>query len=177
MLFGLVFGVFQMMSNPEQYNVQDNTSVTPEQWLEFDEKTWDDFVTLYNNHNAFMSTMTAFSNGQIDAVTMYSKCQEAESVFGQCSAALNYGESEEEKDYVGVLQSMALSDQLAAKNLKKYLDSGKTGDLADAQGNINAAKEAVETFASNRGKLLVKAGLTDDEIAEKVEADIAALDN
>lgn len=173
----LIFVIAMIPSSENEDVSNSDSSITTEQWIEFDTKTWNDFATLYKSHNAFMSTMSAFSDGKIDAVTMYTECEKAENVFRNFSIALNYGESEEQKTYVEVLQTMALSDQLCTESLKKYLDSGKTSDLADVQKNIKSATEAVNVFASNRGKLLVKTGLTDAEIAEKIETDTATLDD
>lgn len=149
---------------------------TPEDLLAFDQKTWDDFKKLYTAHNDMMDAMTMYSNGELSALSFYNVCEELEEFFGTASLALSYGETEYQRTYVSALQSMALCDQLAAKALIKYLDSFKTSDLSEAQENINQAANAATTIASNRGKLLVLAGLSDEEIRTKIEADTADLD-
>ena len=70
---------------------------------------------------------------------------------------------------------MALSDQMAAESLMKYLDSRKTSDLSNAQENIQNAVTAATTIASNRGALLAKAGLSQEEIQVKIEEDMSDL--
>ena len=174
-VFVLILAMMPSGNPSPKDNASSSSTNTPEDWLAFDARSWEDFVLFYNNHNSFMNSMTAYADGYIDKTSMYLKCEEADSVFGGCSISVEYGENQEEKDYLSVLRSIALSDQAAARSLKKYLNSGKTSDLADAQTNIEAAKNAVTLFASNRGALLVKAGLSDEEIKQKVESDMTAL--
>ena len=55
--------------------------LTPEDWLKFDDKTWADFTTLYKNHNAMLSLIDSYSQGTVDAATLYSKCEEFKNSF------------------------------------------------------------------------------------------------
>lgn len=149
---------------------------TPEDLLAFDEKTWEDFKKLYKAHNDVMKAMRMYSDGELDTLAFYNLCEEAEKYFGSASLALRYGETEYQQTYVSVLQSMALYDQLAVRSLMKYLDSSKVSDLNEAEDNISQAVHAVEVMASNRGVLLARAGLADNEILERVEADTTDMD-
>lgn len=154
-------------------NIEDTFS--SEEILSFDERTWSDFKKLYVAHNALMDAMQGYANGTVTIVSFYDYCREAESFFADASLSFNYGDADYQNTYLSAFQSMALSDQMAAKSLLKYLDSFKVSDLSEAEENINNAKDAVITIASNRGELLVMAGLSDEEIREKVESDTADL--
>ena len=150
-----------------------NTSENP--WLEFDEKTWPEFVNLYTAHNNLMNAMNDFSNGNISSADFYQYCEDSKEYFANMSLAFDFGESDEEKAYLSAFESMALSDQMAAESLMKYLDSRKTSDLSNAQENIQNAVTAATTIASNRGALLAKAGLSQEEIQVKIEEDMSDL--
>lgn len=155
---------------------QGSSELTSKQWLEFDDRTWDDYVQLYNNHNTFMSALTYYSEGRIDAVSFYSTCQEAEQVFQQCSTTYDYGINKDQQDYLSPFEAASLADQRAAQSLLKYLDSYQTSDLASAQSEIETATQALTTIASNRGALLAKTDLTDEEIHQRIEDSMAALE-
>ena len=150
-------------------NTSENT------WLEFDEKTWPEFVNLYTAHNNLMNAMNDFSNGNISSADFYQYCEDSKEYFANMSLAFDFGESDEEKAYLSAFESMALSDQMAAESLMKYLDSRKTSDLSNAQENIQNAVTAATTIASNRGALLAKAGLSQEEIQVKIEEDMSDL--
>ncbi len=151
-------------------------TASPEKLLAFDERTWTDFKKLYTAHNNLMDAMQKYVDGSVTALSFYDYCKEAEKFFADASLSFSYGETEYQKTYLSAFQSMALSDQMTAKSLLKYLDSFKPSDLSSAQDNINQATDAAVTIASNRGKLLVMAGLSDEEIRAKIEADTADLD-
>ena len=152
------------------------TSATTEaDWLAFDERTWSEFVNLYTAHNNLMNALTDFSNGNLSAVDFYQFCQETKDYFANASLSFDYGTSSDEKDYLSAFRSMALSDQMAAESLMKYLDSWDTSDLSSAEENIQNAVSAATTIASNRGTLLVKAGLSQEEIQAKIEEDMTDL--
>lgn len=174
---GISVGINQL-SQEGQTDQDKNSAVemTPERWLEFDSKTWEDFSTLYQSHNTFMTLMSNYSDNAIDAGTFYSECEKCAKWFGENSLTYDYGETQEEKDYLSAFESVALSDQMAAKSMMKYLDSKKASDLSDVEKNIDAAVQGITTIASNRGVLLVKAGLTDEEIQAKVESDMQELE-
>lgn len=152
-----------------------NETVSPEELLAFDEKTWSDFKKLYTAHNSLMDAMQKYADGQITALAFYDYCEESKKFFADASLSFFYGETDYQETYLSAFQSMALSDQMAASSLMEYLDTFKISDLSKAQDNINQATEAATTIASNRGKLLVMAGLSDEEIHAKVEADTADL--
>ncbi len=167
--------VSQIARDPERYGASTN-KLSKEEWLEFDSKSWEDFKILYRSHNNFLKTIDAFSNSKISAVDMYNKCKEAEEYFRKASLSFDYGKTSEQKTYLQAFKSVALSDQMIAKAMMKYLDSKKTSDLSDVKANIENAKSGFVTIAGNRGILLVKAGLTEVEIKEKVEADMTELE-
>ena len=144
--------------------------------LEFDAKTWEDFKLLYISHNNFVKNIDAFSDFQMGTLDFYNCCKEAEEYFQNAALSFDYGTTDDEKTYLSSFEIAALADQEAAQKLMKYIDSGKTSYLSDTNEQIQRAKEAFVMIASNRGKLLVRAGLTNEEIAEKVEEDMAALD-
>lgn len=151
--------------------------LTSEQWIEFDDQTWSDYTQLLKNHNNFMTALTNYSNGQMDAVTFYSVCQECEGVFQHNSTCYNYGKNQDQKDYLSPFKTVCLADQQAAKSLQKYLDSHETGDLANAQDQIARAKEALTTIAANRGALLAtKTDLTEEQIQQRVNESTDALE-
>lgn len=145
--------------------------------LEFDKKSWEDFKLLYTSHNNFMKTIAAFSDNKIDTLDFYNACNDAEKYFSKFYNSLGYGTDQDERDYLGSFETVALNDQRAAKYFMLYIDSEKTSDLSKAQENITVAKDALVTIAKNRGLLLVKAGLTDKEIKKKVEKDMAELES
>lgn len=163
-------------------NMDNNVTPTPtadeikEAYLAFDEESWDDFKTLYSSHNNFLSWVDAFANGKVTSLEFYDKCKEAKEYFRKASLSFEYGTNKDEKTYLSVFQSVALSNQMAAESLIKYIDNGKTSDLSKSNENIQKAKDALIMISQNRATLLLKAGLTQDEITEKIEADITELE-
>ena len=155
--------------DPDSSVVTESNGSDSDALLAFDDRSWPDFVALYNAHNALLSWVDAYANGQINSVDLYQKCEEVEAYFRDLSLSFNYGETEDQKDYLSVFKNMALSDQMAAQSLMKYLNSGKTGDLSDANANIQSATEAATIISSNRGTLLGMTDLTDDEIRQRIE--------
>ncbi len=144
--------------------------------LEFDSKSWDQFKALYISHNNMMKAVSLYSDNSISSLDFYTYCKDFKKYFQDMSSNFDWGKTEDEKMYLKTFEVFALADQQAAEYLIKYVDSGKTSDLSKAQEAIERAKEAATTIASNRGTLLVKAGLTDEELHEKVEADMAQLE-
>ena len=155
---------------------QSETELTSEEWLEFDDKTWADYTQIYTNHNNFMTALTYFSEGRTSAVDFYSYCQNVEQVFQQSSLAFDYGKTKEQQDYLSPFKSACLADQRAAQSLLKYLDSYQTSDLASTQSEIETATQALTTIASNRGVMLAKTDLTDEEIRQRIEDSMVALE-
>lgn len=134
--------------------------------IAFDEKSWDDYLKMYEAHNYLMKAMNAFSNGEMSKLDFYDYCKNASEWFGQISISFNYGKTDDEKEYLSTFQTFALADQSAANSLMKYLDSNATKDLSNARENINRAKEAATIIAKNRIVLLKKIGLSEEEITE-----------
>lgn len=163
---GLSVGISQMAKNPEKYGGTPTSSMSLK---EFDSKSWEQYKTLYDAHNKLMGAMTAYSNGQGDKLEFYNYCKSMEEYFMKTSTSFAYGTTKDEKDYLSSFKNWALSDQLAAKSLMKYLDSLKTKDLSTAQEYIQSASDAAVTIASNRAKLLKDAGYTEDEIKEIID--------
>lgn len=155
---------------------EQSSEPTQDDILAFDERSWEDFKVLYKSHNNFMDAIDKYSNGDISGLSFYNICEETKEYFANASLSFRYGADDYQTDYLSPFISMAISDQMAAEAFLKYLDTFKTSDLSDAEKNIKTAKEALTVIASNRGKLLVDAGLSDEEIHAKVEADTADLD-
>ena len=82
----------------------------------------------------------------------------------------------DERSYLSSLRTMVLADQSTTQNLKKYMNSGATSDLAKAQENIERAKQAALVFAGNRALLLRKIGLGEEEINAKLEEGIKQIE-
>lgn len=148
-----------------------------EQGLIFDEKAWDDYVKLYEAHGYLMKAMNAFSEGRMSELDFYDFCKEAKEWFGQMSISFNYGETDEEKEYLSTFEVFALADQSAADSLIRYLDSNATKDLSKARESINRAKEAATIIAQNRIVLLNKIGLSEEEISKIKDQMIADLES
>lgn len=178
----IVLGLWSMIPSDNsgtsantEVNETEVANTSENAWLAFDEKTWPEFVNLYTAHNNLMNAMDDFSNGNISSADFYQYCEKSKEYFSSMSLAFDFGESDEEKAYLSAFESMALSDQMAAESLMKYLDSWKTSDLSNAQENIQNAVTAATTIASNRGALLAKAGLSQEEIQVKIEEDMSDL--
>ena len=162
-----------VQSNVEQQ--ENEPEVTSEQLLEFDDRTWADFVNMWDNHFAFVSWIDAYSAGSASAVELYQACETAEEYFRNASMAFDYGKTQDEKDYLSAFKSFALCDQMAAQDLMDYLDTFETSKMSSAQKNIQEAVEAMTTISENRGKLLSMTDLTNDEIMERINESTAAL--
>lgn len=146
-------------------------------YREFDDKSWSDFEKMYISHSTFMSWIEAYTDNRVSKLDLYDMCDKMSDDFGQMSVQFNYATNDDEETYLDAFSIAALSEQQAADALKKYLDSGKTSDLSKANEQLERAKDAFMLIAQNRGKLLVLAGLSEDEIAAKVEEDMAALED
>ena len=66
--------------------------------------------------------------------------------------------------------------QMATESIMKYLDKGNISDLSKTTDHLEDAKEAALLIASNRGTLLVRAGYTQEEISEKINSEMAELE-
>ncbi|MDP4133406.1 MAG: hypothetical protein Q8882_05290 [Bacillota bacterium] len=172
-LGALTFGITQIVQNPEKYGAV--TTNDPQTLLTFDNRTWEDFKTLYKAHNEFMKLVDAYASGNVNALNFYNKCVDYKNWCQQKSLSFDYGRTQDEMDYLGPFKSAAISGQMAAQDLIKYIDTGKVSDMSSANLNIQNAKAAFTTIASNRGTLLVKAGLTDEEIKQKIDEDTESL--
>lgn len=144
--------------------------------LEFDTKSWEQFKSLYISHNNLMNAISLYSDSKISSLEFYNYCIDTKKYFQDMSLNFGWGKTDDEKTYLETFKIFALADQQATEHLLKYIDSGKTSDLSKAQESIQRAKDAATTIATNRGILLVKAGLTDEEIHDKVEADMTQLE-
>lgn len=184
-LFGFaiaILGIFSDDKNPDKILTSSETSseeLTVDELKEFDAKTWAQFLDMYTAHNDLAKAMSAYSEGLISAVDFYKYCDSSEKYFMNASLSFNYGVTEDEKIYLSVFETWALADQQACKYLQDFIDSFKTSDLAKADEQIQRGVDAAAMIGENRGRLLVKAGYTDKEIAEiaeSIEQDLAAID-
>ena len=155
---------------------EDSEELTSEEWLEFDSRSWEDFTVLYKNHQNLVDAINAYSSGHGSDVSFYDYCKQMEVYFRDASLQFRYGENKEQRDYLWVLESLALSDQQVTKHLMKYLDSGKVSDSSKAQECLNDAEKAISVYANNRGLLLANTDLSDSEIEQKLSDDLAALE-
>lgn len=162
-------------SEPSKTTKTESHEESKKSLLDLDEKSWKQFKGLYISHNNFMKTIDSFSNNQITSLDFYNECKKAKKYFMEVSTTFDYGSTDNEKTYLDVFEVAALKDQQAVEYLMKYIDTGKTSHLSKAQEYIQAAKDAFIIIAENRGKLLVKAGLTDEEIKTKIENDMDSL--
>lgn len=168
-LLGFIIALVVVISNLP------DAELTSEQWLEFDTQSWSDYQQLLQNHNNFLSSLTAYSNGQVDATTFYATCQQYADVFGNNATCYNYGKNKYQKDYLDPYARSCIDDKDAAKSLMKYLDSHQTSDLASAQDNITRAQGYLVDIASNRGALLAeKTDLTNEQIQQRVNETTSA---
>lgn len=136
---------------------------------EFDSKTWEQFKIIYDAHNNLMDAMCAYGDGKINKLDFYNYCKKAEDYFRNASTKFEYGSSDYEKKYLSVFKNWTLYDQLAAKNLMKYLETSEIKYLSTAGEYIQLAKDAAVMIASNRAKLLKDAGYTSEEIQEIID--------
>ena len=155
---------------------QQDQQPSEEQIKEFDSKSWEDFRTMHKAHKNFMTALAGYGKGTVSKIDFYNYCKNAEEYFRNVYGSFNYNTNDDEKEYLKVFNSWAFYDQTTAKDLMRYLDSGKTSDLASAQENIEQANIAVGMIVSNRGILLKKAGYTDEEIIKIIERDTKELD-
>lgn len=163
---GLIFGISQIMKDPEKYGAVSTSSTTLK---EFDTKSWEQYKTIYNAHNGLMTSLTNYSNGKVNKLEFYNYCKTTKEYFGKVSTNFDYGSTKDQKIYLSVFKNLALSDQLVAENLMKYLDSSEIKYLSKAQEYIKSASDAAVMIASNRAKLLNDAGYTSEEIKEIID--------
>lgn len=163
------------LSNNTSPDAVTQTADNTEAIKSFDAKTWSDFKKVFDAHKNLLDAMETYGSGKTDILSFYNYCKDMETFFMNVSQSLNYGETDEQKTYVDVIGSMAFYDQQATKSLMKYLDTGNTSDLSDAQENIDKVNEAVSIYAGNRGKLLKQAGYTDEQIETVANGMIAEL--
>lgn len=151
-------------------------TMTSDEILAFDDKTWSDYAKLYESHNNFMTWIDGYANGTISALDMYSGCENSAYVFQQLSQSYGYGTSNYQKKYLDVFESAALNDQMAAESMMEYLNSLKIEDLNNAKKYIENAKSALTLIASNRGTLLADSDLTDEQILERINQSMALIE-
>jgi hypothetical protein len=157
----LVFGVVQMVKNPEKYSKVSSSSISLK---EFDSKSWEQYKKIYDAHNKLMKAVTDYSNGKGSKLEFYNYCKGMEDYFGKVSTTFNYGSNKDERTYLSVFENWTSSDQLATKNLMKYLDYSEIKYLSTAKEYIKKASDAAVMISSNRVKLLNDAGYTQEEI-------------
>lgn len=153
------------------------TLTESEKLLAFDDKSWEDFTLLYQNHNAFLSYVDAYSTLQIGDADLYSKCKEFAQIAANNSQTYGYGAGSEQQQYLSAFKAVSLADQQAAQSLMKYLDSKKASDLAAAKDNISRATDGISTIAMNRGVLLSKTDLTQEQIQQRISESMKALES
>lgn len=175
-IFGAMY-VIGSRSNSSTADLPDESQdiMTSEEWLAFDDRSWSDFLKIYEAHNNLVNGIDACASGSVSMLDLYQQCQNLDQFFGSMVLSLNYGENDDQDDYLSALSAMASRDQQAVKSLMKYLDSGKMSDLSDAQNHIQDAVEAATVVATNRGTLLANTDLTDEEILQKIEESTSAL--
>lgn len=148
-----------------------------ERWLEMDALAWQEFIKLYNAHYDFMKTIQMYSHGEVDKLTMYDYCDKAEEIFmGEAKAILN-AQSKEVKEYMSNFLQCAYADQQAAEFMKYYIDSEAMADFYVVIEQLEIVGDELANFVENRGQLLAKTGLTEEEIKVKIKQDVYALDH
>lgn len=73
---------------------EENTSAIS---IEFDERSWGDFLKVYEAHNQLMKMMGHYSNNRVGDVDFYNFLDDAEDWFRDASVALNYAKNADER--------------------------------------------------------------------------------
>ncbi|MDR0853695.1 MAG: hypothetical protein LBN34_04945 [Clostridiales Family XIII bacterium] len=176
-IFILIFIIAIIVLVIDSCSTSDNyDDMTPEAWLEFDAKSWEDYKALYQTHNNLINHAEAFGNGQISILEFYNKCKEFKSWFGNASLSYSYGENKVERDYLDLYKSVAIADGQGVQYIIESVDSNKFSDASEANERISTAKDFMGLIILSRYALLKKAGLTEEEITAKVDSESAALD-
>ena len=128
------------------------------------------------SHSRLLQNVSLFSEGRVSQLELYDSMKQAKEYFRKAAMSFDYGNNSEEKTYLSSFSSMALSDQMATESIMKYLDKGNISDLSKTTDHLEDAKEAALLIASNRGTLLVRAGYTQEEISEKINSEMAELE-
>lgn len=173
---GIISVVTKITENSNNATSSNTTSTSAESWREFDDRTWADFKNLYVSHSRLLQNVSLFSEGRVSKLELYDSMKQAKEYFRKAAMSFDYGNNSEEKTYLSSFSSMALSDQMATESIMKYLDKGNISDLSKATDHLEDAKEAALLIASNRGTLLVRAGYTQEEISEKINSEMAELE-
>jgi len=129
------------------------------------------FKKITDAHNKLMDAMAAYSNGKITKLDFYNYSKEVEKYQRNMNISPPNNVPDIAREYIKSCSDMALFSQTVAKNLIKYLDSGKTADLSAAQHAIKQVTGSISVIANNRVKVLQDAGYTKEEIQALVEAE------
>ncbi|MFD2748359.1 hypothetical protein ACFSTH_18920 [Paenibacillus yanchengensis] len=147
----------QVVASPEELK---------EQGLAFDKESWEDYLVLYNHHKAFVHYIDGYADGLIGKLDFYNFAKEFDSVISAATRSFNYGNTEDEKNYLKTFRTFVEAEKLAVKDLIKYLDSDSVKNLSTAQDNIKIAGQAITFIPSDRVVLLAKLGLSEEKIQE-----------
>lgn len=113
------------------------------------------YVRLSNN------SMFGILDEGNDSAATYSKCTKAKDFFMQAQEKIKAARTDANKDVADCAQAMVQCMYSACDNIQKYLDSGETKDLSNAQVDVQDLATLKTEFDSVRQEYLEKCGIGD----------------
>lgn len=147
-----------------------STKINTESLRQFDKKSWEDFLYLYNSHNKIIETIE--NENELD---LYNKLDKLNLFFSEKTDTYNYGTNEIENDYLDDFSILALSGKEACVNLMEYINNKEIKALSEAKDSLEKSKEKITLIVLNREKLLSKAGYNNEEIKQITESDLSKI--
>lgn len=147
-----------------------STKIDTESLRQFDKKSWEDFLYLYNSHNKIIETIE--NENELD---LYNKLDKLNLFFSEKTDTYNYGTNEIENDYLDDFSILALSGKEACVNLMEYINNKEIKALSEAKDSLEKSKEKITLIVLNREKLLSKAGYNNEEIKQITESDLSKI--
>ncbi len=138
---------------------EESRTTSAEEFKKFDKESWGDFKEIYNAYNNVVGAI-----GNPYNTTNYQIIVDSKDFFSRKSTQLNYGNTDEQDDYLSSLNVMCISAQTTCKYALKFIDSSKQSDLSKMKEEMERFKSAAILFSKNRATLLKKAGYTEEEI-------------
>ncbi len=166
-IFGALLESSETQQNPKSETEQetniskDDEKLTENDWKNFDKKSWDDYIEIINYNNSILSALKNPTN-----MNNYEVIKNGKNFFMNKYAALDYGNNEEQKQYLNDISLVCLSGQNTCKYALKYIDSNKPSDLSKVTDSIYEFKDRALLIAGNRNIILKNAGYSESEINE-----------
>jgi len=150
----------------EEANTEEETKRNA---LELDAIIWDALVNSVKAHNELMEVMQKYGEGSVDTLDLYNTCEKIEEYQYNQWAYFEGVKDDEVKKYKDACSDFALSSQIVAQNLKKYLDSKKVSDLSATEEKIESCTNNIAAIGYERTTYLENAGVSQEEIDELIE--------